>query len=61
MHPPTLLLLLMVIGDAGMVYRVGTAGTQDLGSGNITFDVAITLYIMVRFGKNLTQLMLLLP
>jgi hypothetical protein len=27
------------IGDAGMVYRVGTAGTQDLGSGNITFDV----------------------
>lgn len=26
-------------GDAGMVYRVGTAGTQDLGSGNITFDV----------------------
>ncbi len=26
-------------GDAGMVYRVGTAGTQDLGSGNITFSV----------------------
>lgn len=26
-------------GDAGMVYRVGTAGTQDLGSGSITFDV----------------------
>jgi hypothetical protein len=26
-------------GDAGMVYRVGTAGTQNLGSGNITFDV----------------------
>ncbi len=26
-------------GDAGMVYRVGTAGTQDLGSGNITFGV----------------------
>lgn len=27
------------VGDAGMVYRVGTAGTQDLGSGPITFDV----------------------
>jgi hypothetical protein len=26
-------------GDAGMVYRVGTAGTQNLGSGSITFDV----------------------
>ncbi len=26
-------------GDAGMVYRVGTAGTQDLGSGNISFSV----------------------
>lgn len=27
------------IGDAGQVYRVGTAGTQNLGSGAITFDV----------------------
>jgi|GEM_PF-6489177 len=27
------------VGDAGMVYRVGTAGTQDLGSGSIAFDV----------------------
>lgn len=27
------------VGDAGMVYRVGTAGTQNLGSGPITFDV----------------------
>jgi hypothetical protein len=26
-------------GDAGQVYRVSVAGTQDLGSGNITFDV----------------------
>lgn len=26
-------------GDAGMVYRVGTAGSQDLGSGSISFDV----------------------
>jgi len=26
-------------GDAGMVYRVGTAGSQNLGSGSITFDV----------------------
>lgn len=26
-------------GDAGMLYRVGTAGTQDLGSGAITFNV----------------------
>lgn len=26
-------------GDAGMVYRVSVAGTQDLGSGNITFAV----------------------
>lgn len=27
------------VGDAGMVYRVGTAGTQNLGSGNISFEV----------------------
>lgn len=27
------------IGDAGMVYEVTTAGTQDLGSGDITFAV----------------------
>jgi hypothetical protein len=26
-------------GDAGMVYRVGTAGSQDLGSGSISFSV----------------------
>jgi len=26
-------------GDAGMLYRVGTAGTQNLGSGPIIFDV----------------------
>ena len=26
-------------GDTGMVYRVGTAGTQDLGSGSIDFNV----------------------
>lgn len=26
-------------GDAGMVYRVGTAGTQNLGSGAISFEV----------------------
>lgn len=26
-------------GDAGMVYRVGTAGSQDLGSGSISFNV----------------------
>ena len=26
-------------GDAGMVYRVGTAGSQNLGSGSISFDV----------------------
>lgn len=26
-------------GDAGMVYRVGTAGTQNLGSGSISFEV----------------------
>jgi hypothetical protein len=26
-------------GDAGQVYRVSVAGTQNLGSGNITFDV----------------------
>ena len=26
-------------GDAGMVYRVGTAGSQDLGSGSISFAV----------------------
>ncbi len=26
-------------GDAGMVYRVGTAGSQDLGSGSIAFNV----------------------
>lgn len=26
-------------GDAGDVYRVGTAGTRNLGSGSITFDV----------------------
>lgn len=27
------------VGNAGMVYRVGTAGTQNLGSGNISFEV----------------------
>lgn len=27
------------VGDAGMVYRVSVAGTQNLGSGSITFDV----------------------
>lgn len=27
------------VGDAGQVYRVSVAGTQDLGSGNISFDV----------------------
>jgi hypothetical protein len=27
------------VGDAGMVYRVSVAGTQDLGSGNISFAV----------------------
>lgn len=27
------------VGDAGQVYRVGTAGTQNLGSGNISFSV----------------------
>lgn len=27
------------VGDTGMVYRVGTAGTQNLGSGPIVFDV----------------------
>jgi hypothetical protein len=27
------------VGDTGMVYRVSTAGTQNLGSGSITFDV----------------------
>lgn len=27
------------VGDTGMVYRVSVAGTQDLGSGNITFEV----------------------
>lgn len=27
------------VGDAGQVYRVGTAGTQNLGSGSISFDV----------------------
>ncbi len=26
-------------GDAGQVYRVGTAGSQDLGSGSISFEV----------------------
>jgi hypothetical protein len=26
-------------GDAGMVYRVGTAGSQNLGSGSISFEV----------------------
>jgi hypothetical protein len=26
-------------GDTGMVYRVGTAGSQNLGSGSISFDV----------------------
>jgi hypothetical protein len=26
-------------GDVGMVYRVGTAGTQNLGSGSISYDV----------------------
>jgi hypothetical protein len=26
-------------GDAGMVYRVGTAGSQDLGSGSISYGV----------------------
>lgn len=28
------------VGDIGDVYRVSVAGTQNLGSGNITFDVA---------------------
>lgn len=27
------------VGDAGQVYRVSVAGTQDLGSGNISFEV----------------------
>jgi hypothetical protein len=27
------------VGDSGDLYRVGTAGTQNLGSGNITFDI----------------------
>lgn len=27
------------VGDAGQVYRVGTAGSQDLGSGSISFEV----------------------
>lgn len=27
------------VGDTGMVYRVGTAGSQNLGSGSISFDV----------------------
>lgn len=27
------------VGDAGMVYRVGTAGSQNLGSGSISFEV----------------------
>jgi hypothetical protein len=30
-------------GDAGMVYRVGTAGSQDLGSGSITTDAVASV------------------
>lgn len=40
-------------GDPGDVYRVGTAGSQDLGGGSITFDVGdYVIYNGTRWEKS---------